>query len=138
MDKVIVLLIIVAAILYTVTVILIVNAKNKLKNYDECTGTIKSIYENASALRVGSKGHEAVSPVVGYTVGGADYEFTGNYYSTSMKVGQEVKVLYKRDDYSKAAIKAGVYLAPIITGVLAAAFTLPIIICIVLTAKGIV
>lgn len=132
------LLIIVTAVLYIVTGILIVNAKNKLKGFNECTGTITRFYENTSALRVGNDARRAVSPVVSYFVNGRGYEFIGNYFSTSMKIGQPVNVLYSKDDFSKATIKTGVYIAPIITGGLAVSFTLPIIICLVLKAKGII
>jgi len=55
-----------------------------------------------------------------------------------MKVGQEVKVLYNKEDNSKATIKTGIYFAPIITGGLTLLFILPIIIYLVLKSKGII
>ena len=125
-------------ILFVVTLIFIVNGNNKMNKYNECTGTIVRFYENTSELRVGSYETKAVSPVVSYSVNGRTYEFTGNYYSTSMKVGQEVKVLYNKEDNSKATIKTGIYFAPIITGGLTLLFILPIIIYLVLKSKGII
>lgn len=125
-------------ILFVVTLILIVNGNNKMNKYNECTGTIVRFYENTSELRVGSYETKAVSPVVSYSVNGRTYEFTGNYYSTSMKVGQEVKVLYNKEDNSKATIKTGIYFAPIITGGLTLLFILPIIIYLVLKSEGII
>lgn len=125
-------------ILFVVTLILIVNGNNKMNKYNECTGTIVRFYENTSELRVGSYETKAVSPVVSYSVNGRTYEFTGNYYSTSMKVGQEVKVLYNKEDNSKATIKTGIYFAPIITGGLTLLFILTIIIYLVLKSKGII
>lgn len=125
-------------ILFVVTLILIVNGNNKMNKYNECIGTIVRFYENTSELRVGSYETKAVSPVVSYSVNGRTYEFTGNYYSTSMKVGQEVKVLYNKEDNSKATIKTGIYFAPIITGGLTLLFILPIIIYLVLKSKGII
>ena len=125
-------------ILFVVTLILIVNGNNKMNKYNECTGTIVRFYENTSELRVGSYETKAVSPVVSYSVNGRTYEFTGNYYSTSMKVGQEVKVLYNKEDNSKATIKTGIYFAPIITGGLTLLFILLIIIYLVLKSKGII
>lgn len=125
-------------ILFVVTLILIVNGNNKMNKYNECTGTIVRFYENTSELRVGSYETKAVSPVVSYSVNGRTYEFTGNYYSTSMKVGQEVKVLYNKEDNSKATIKTGIYFAPIITGGLTLLFILPIIIYLVLKSKGLI
>lgn len=125
-------------ILFVVTLVLIVNGNHKMHKYNECTGTIVRFYENTSELRVGSYETKAVSPVVSYSVNGRTYEFTGNYYSTSMKVGQEVKVLYNKEDNSKATIKTGIYFAPIITGGLTLLFILPIIIYLVLKSKGII
>lgn len=127
---------IVPIVLFIVTLILIVNGNNKMNKYNECSGTIVRFYENTSELRVGSYETKAVSPVVSYSVNGKTYEFTGNYYSTSMKVGQEVKILYNKADHSKATIKTGIYFAPIIMGGLTLLFILPIIIYAVLKSKG--
>lgn len=127
---------IVPIVLFIVTLILIVNGNNKMNKYNECSGTIVRFYENTSELRVGSYETKAVSPVVSYSVNGKTYEFTGNYYSTSMKVGQEVKILYNKEDHSKATIKTGIYFAPIIMGGLTLLFILPIIIYAVLKSKG--
>lgn len=127
---------IVPIVLFIVTLILIVNGNNKMNKYNECSGTIVRFYENTSELRVGSYETKAVSPVVSYSVNGKTYEFTGNYYSTSMKVGQEVKILYNKEDHSKATIKTSIYFAPIIMGGLTLLFILPIIIYAVLKSKG--
>ena len=67
---------------------------------------------------------KAISPVVRYSVGGRQYEFVGNYYATTMKIGDRVEVLYNRQDASKARLKKGCYLAPGITGAIAAVFIL--------------
>lgn len=130
--------VLVPIILLVVTLVLIVNGNNKMNKYNECTGIIVRFYENTSELRTDSYETKAVSPVVSYSVNGRTYEFTGNYYSTSMKVGQEVKVLYNKEDNSKATIKTGIYFAPIITGGLTLLFVLPIIIYLVLKSKGII
>lgn len=130
--------IVVPAILFAVTVVLILNYYNKINRYNECTGIIVRFYENTSELMLGAYETKAVSPVVSYSINGRTYEFTGNYYSTSMKVGQEIKILYSREDNSKATIKTGVYFAPIITGGLTFLFILPIIIYGVLRSKGII
>lgn len=130
--------VIVPAVLLIVTIALVANGYNKTKKYNECTGTIVRFYENTSELRVGSYESKSISPVISYSVSGKTYEFTGNYYSTSMKVGQEVKVLYNKEDNSKASIKTGIYFAPVITGGLALLFILPLIIYAVLKSKGII
>lgn len=129
---------IVPLVLLVVTVILINNANSKMKNYNECRGTIVRFYENTSQLRVSSYENKAISPVISYTVNGKTYEFIGNYYSTSMKVGQQVNVLYSKSDCSKATIKTGVFFAPIITGGLTVLFILPIVIYVILKSKGII
>lgn len=137
-DLLLKLYIIVPVILLVVTIILIVNANNKMAKYDVCQGTIIKFYENTSELRVGSYETKAVSPVVSYTVNGKSYEFIGNYYSTTMKVGQQVDVMYSKTDVSKATIKTGLYFGPAITGGLTILFILPIIIYIVLKSKGLI
>lgn len=130
--------IVVPAVLLVVTLVLIVNGNNKVNKYNECSGTIVRFYENTSELRVGAYEAKAVSPVVSYSVNGNTYEFIANYYSTSMKVGQEVKVLYSKEDNTKATIKTGIYFAPIITGGLTLLFVLPIVMYAVLKSKGII
>ena len=112
----------VAVILVVVTVVLSVKGSAKLKNNLECTGTIVRFYENTSQMFRGDYEHKGISPVISYTVNGQTYEFIGHYYDTTMKVGKQVKVLYDRNDCTKATIKTGVYLAPIITGSLTVLF----------------
>lgn len=129
---------IVPIILLVVTILLVFNCKNKINRYNECVGTITGFYENTAETRLGSYENKAISPIVSYTVNGKSYEFIGKYYSTTMKVGNEVNVMYDKDDVSKATIKTGLYFAPIITGALTLLFTLPIIIYIILTSKGII
>lgn len=137
-DLLIKLYILVPAILLVITIGLIVNLNIKIAKYKVCQGTIIGFYENTSELRVGSYEKKAVSPIVSYTVNGHTYEFVGNYYSTSMNIGQQVNVMYSKADASKATIKSGLYFAPAITGGLTILFILPIIIYIVLKSKGLI
>lgn len=128
---------IVPLILLVITVLLIISGTNKLKQYGECTGTIVGIFENTSGPFVDA-GEKRVSPIVSYSVNGQNYEFIGNYYSTNMVVGQEVKVLYNKDNHAKASIKTGIFFAPIITGALTIVFIIPIIIFVVLKSKNMI
>lgn len=129
---------IVPIILLAVTIFLFFNCKNKINRYNECVGTITGFYENTTENRVGSYENKAISPVISYSVNGHSYEFIGNYYSTTMKVGNEITVMYEKDDASKATIKTGLYIAPIITGSLTLLFILPISIYVILKNKGII
>lgn len=129
---------IVPVILLTVTVFLLRNCKNKAAHYNECPGIITGFHENTAETRLGSYETKAISPVVSYTVAGRSYEFIGKYCSTAMKVGDEVPVMYHKDDASKAAIKTGVYFGPIVTGALALLSLLPIVICSILKSKGLI
>lgn len=129
---------IVPLILLTVTIGLVVSRTNKMKRFNECVGVITGFYENTLETRVGSYETKAISPVVSYSVNGEKHEFIGNYYSTNMKVGNRVNVLYDKNDCSKATIKNGLHLAPIITGGLTVLFIFPIIIYCVLKSKGII
>lgn len=120
-----------------VPVILGVNSSQKLKTYSECTGTIVRFYETTAPGKVDPDEHKTVSPVISYTVDGKNYEFIGNYYSTDMKVGQEISILYHNEDHSNATIKKGLYVAPIILGALTLLFTLAYGICVILNSKDI-
>ncbi len=48
-----------------------------------------------------------VSPIISYTVHGKKYEIVGTSYSTNIKIGQNVAILFDEDDPSKAIIKKG-------------------------------
>ena len=52
-----------------------------------------------------------------------------------MKVGQEIKVMYHNEDPSNATVKTGLYVAPMIVGMLALTFTLFYIIWIIFRKK---
>lgn len=109
-------------ILWGVTIFLIMRGRNKIKNCNECMGTIvdfhitKPLFSKPGQLL-------AISPIVLYVVNGQRYQFYGNYYASTMKVGQEIKVLYNKYNFSKATIKTGLYFAPLVTSVLAFVFT---------------
>ena len=128
----------VTAILFVVTIALAANAVKKKNNYSVCKGTITGFHENSSEAVLGEYEASSVAPVVQYTVDGKTYEFIGKYYSTSMKVGGQVDVLYNPADVSIATIKAGVNFAPIITGSLTVVFFIISILFFVLRKKGIV
>lgn len=102
-----------------VTVALIVHGTRKVKSCNECTGIIEEFHETRTPAY--EPGKVMVSPVVSYTSNGRHYEFVRNYYSTWMKVAQEITILYDSEDPSKATIKKGLYFAPMITGILALA-----------------
>lgn len=137
LDMIYLLLVVVSMILLAVTVILVMNSYKKLKNYNECTGVIVKFYEATSPASA-DFGEKAISPVVSYTVSGKNYEFIGNYCSTSMKVGQEIKILYNKDNPAKATMKAGLYFAPIVTGALALLAIIALVIFVILKSKGII
>ena len=112
----------VAAVLLIVTIILVSNGSKRIKNTNECTGVITGFYTDTSNMFLDDYERRRISPIISYTVEGKSYEFVGNYYDTTMKEGQNVKVLYDKEDCTKASIKTGVYLAPIITGALTVLF----------------
>lgn len=127
---------IIPTILFVVTVILSVNSSMILKTYHKCTGTIVGFCETTAPGNMDSDANKTISPVVSYTVDGEDYEFIGNYYSTSMKVGQEITALYHNEDPSNAIIKSGLYVAPAVLGALTLFFTLFYVALIILRRKG--
>ncbi len=129
---------IVPIILLIVTIGLSVNAYKKLNNYIECKGTIIGFYENTSRGRLSSDQYKKISPIVTYDIDGKKYEFKSNFGTSSMKVGDAVKVMYSEDDYSKAVIKTGLSFAPIITGSLCFFFTIACVILFIIKSKGLI
>lgn len=111
------------AILLIVTLILVQKAFKKVDNSIQIEGTI---------IRFDGR----VRPIVSYNIDGADYVFVGNYRTSLMRIGQKIQILYDLEDHSKATIKAGLYLAPIITGGIALLFLLPGIVMLVLASGG--
>lgn len=137
LNLIFVILIAVFAVLLTVTVALVLYGSRKRKNYNEATGVIVKFRVGTSpaASEIGEK---RFSPIVSYTVNGQNYEFVGNYCSTGMKAGQKIDLLYNPEEPSKAIIKKGLYVAPMITGALTLMVVLAIAILLVLKSKGIV
>ena len=101
-----------------ITIILYIHSIRKLKIYKETEGTIIDFKENTMKMRLNSYENKAISPVVSYRVGENEYEMLGNYYSTSMKKGDKVKILYNIENPSKSTIKNRLYLAPLILSIL--------------------
>lgn len=128
-------LLVVSLILFIVTVILLVSANSKKKDSYECTGIIVDFYKSNTLADFNSSRTYTISPIVSYSVDGKTYEFIGSFYSTNMKVGQEVKVLYNKDNPADAAVFSGLNLAPIITGLIALVFLLPPIVYFLLKTK---
>lgn len=129
LNMILVLLVIVFLILLSVTIVLIINGSRKLKSYDECEGTIEELREYRTMHQ--KSGERSFSPIISYTVNGQKYECVGNYGSTSMKIGQKISVLYDPEEPSKTTVKAGVYVAPLITGILSLACALALIIVVI-------
>lgn len=117
-------LFVVALLLLVITFILIARTKKAQRDCCVCVGWIVGFQHSASENMLDDYETEAISPVVRYSVGGRQYEFVGNYYATTMKIGDRVEVLYNRQDASRARLKKGCYLAPGITGAVAAVFIL--------------
>lgn len=109
-------------VLGTVSICLLVNTRNKIKDFKETKGKIVKFYENDSELRVGTDAVKAVSPVVVYSVDEQEHQFIGRYCTSSMKVGDTVGVLYDPEQPDRAVMKHGLYFAPLITGILALVF----------------
>ena len=131
-------LLVVAIVLVAVTVVLAINGTKKHATYRECTGTIIGFYKNSSEGAVGSYEGVSISPVVEYNVDGNKYEFIGKFYSTNMKIGQSITVMYNPNNPSVASIKNGVIFAPIITGILAIILLIPVIVYYIIKSRGLV
>lgn len=136
-EIIFVLLFITVLVLFIVTLFLVDKKKNTLKDYGSCTGLIIGFDKNTTETRLGDYESEAISPIIFYTVDGQKRQLVGNYYSTNMKRGQIVELLYDKNDPSKVVIKKGLWLGPVITGSLAAFFCLSLIVCSILNYLGV-
>lgn len=116
--------VVVAAIVFVVDL----NAQN---NSEECVGTIVGFDIDVS----GADGDISKFPIVSYSVNGQDYKFVSNYYSSSMEAGDDVEVLYDRDNWSDATIKSGLFFIPIVFGIIAIVFGIVAIVMIVVRRK---
>ena len=95
---------------------IIKTVKYKIK-YIEVEGTIVNFYENTSEMRINQYEHKAISPIIAYEVDKKQYEFVGNYYSTSMKKGNKIKIIYNPQNPKQVKIKSGLYFASIILSI---------------------
>lgn len=128
---------IVPLILLIVTVIFSVGAVKKNNNYTKGIGTIISFHEERSEAKITEDANRVISPVISYEVNGTKYEFIGTYYTNSMKIGDNIEIMYDANNPGNATLKAGLLVVPIITGGLTLLFGLGYIILIVLKSKGI-
>ncbi len=135
MEILIKLFIIVPIILYLVTARLVANSVHKLKNYHECMGTIVRFEQKKPLLGSSPEWSSSRTPIIAYTVNGKTYEFFTDYFSSTMKVGKKIRILYSNEDFSKATVKAGLYTIPIVTGSLAVGFTIAYVVAFILWNK---
>ena len=102
---------IIPTIFLIITIILIIKLLKRNKEYVESVGIITDFYKNTSEMFLDDYETVAISPVITYEVNGTKFEFIGNYCSTTMKVGDKIKIMYKRNNPKKATTKQGLILA---------------------------
>lgn len=127
-NTIFIILIVVSVILVLTTVALVGLAFNRFKNYAECEGTITGFHESSAETAVSEYENVAISPIVEYEVNGKKYTFIGKYFSTSMKVGDKVKVAYNPSNVSEATIEKGLLFAPLVTGAISIVLLIGVII----------
>ncbi len=124
-------------IFFVVTIFLLRNSMKKLRSYQECTGTIIRFCKNTTPRSAGLQHHHyGLSPVIAYKAQGKTYELVGNYYSSWMKVGQEIRIMYHGEDPAQATVKKGLYTAPLVLACLTVGFTGVWVLLIVLRQYG--
>ena len=138
-NLIILLFAVVSAILFAITIGLVVRQRYKNKSHNECTGIIVDfLYSSDYMIGDPRRDKFTISPVVSFSVDGEEYKFIGSYCTRSMKAGQQVPVLYNKKDPTIASLKPGLHVAPIITGVLAFGLILPVVVFVVLRHEGII
>lgn len=99
-----------------VTIILIIKLVRRNKKYVESVGIITDFHKNTSEIRLNDYETEAISPIITYEVNGTKFEFIGNYYSTNMKVGDKIKIMYKTSNPKEVTTKKSLNFAIVILG----------------------
>lgn len=107
---------IIPIIFLIITITLIIKLIKRNKEYVEDVGTITDFHKNTNEMRLKDYETEAISPVITYEVNGTKYDFIGNYYSTTMKVGDKIKIMYNQNNPKEATTKKGLNLAVVILG----------------------
>lgn len=107
---------IIPIIFLIITVILIIKLIKRNKKYVDGVGTITDFHKNANEMRLNDYENEAISPIITYEVNGTKFDFIGNYYSTTMKVGDKIKIMYNPNNPKEATTKKGLSLAVVILG----------------------
>lgn len=109
--------IVIPLLLLIITILLIAKLIKQKKEYKETTGTIVDFYKNTSELRLGDNEHVAIAPIIKYFVNNKEYQIIGNYYSTSMKKGDSVKIIYNLNSPNKGKVKKALELGIIILSI---------------------
>lgn len=124
---------IVVTVLLVITIYLIMNTQNTLETYSNGTGRIVGFYEKKDMYD-----EEEINtyPIISYVVDGKSYEFEASYYSSTMQMGQEIPLMYAKENHSDVIIKGGLYIAPIITGSLTLVFCIVVIVFVILKKTG--
>ncbi len=109
--------IVVPIIFLIITIILIIKLIKRNKEYIEDVGTITDFHKSTNEMRLNDYETEAISPIITYEVNGIKYDFIGNYYSTTMRIGDKIKIMYNKNNPKKVTTKKGLNLAVVILGV---------------------
>ncbi len=109
--------VVIPLLLLIITILLMTKLIKQKKECKETTGTIVDFYKNTSELRLGDNEHVAISPIIKYFVNNKEYQIIGNYYSTSMKKGDSVKIIYNLNSPNKGKVKKGIELGIIILSI---------------------
>lgn len=107
---------IVPIIFLIITIILIIKLIKRNKEYVEGVGTITDFHKNTNEMRLNDYETEAISPVITYEVNETKFDFIGNYYSTTMKIGDKIKIMYNQNNPKEATTKKRLNLAVVILG----------------------
>ena len=107
---------IIPIIFLIITIILIIKLIKRNKEYVEGVGTITDFHKNTNEMRLNDYETEAISPVITYEVNETKFDFIGNYYSTTMKIGDKIKIMYNQNNPKEATTKKRLNLAVVILG----------------------
>lgn len=99
-----------------IEIILIIKNRDYLnKNkYGVANGIIENFYKDTSSIFLNDGESYKISPIISYEVNGKPYQFVGDFYTTSMKKGDNIKILFNKENPQKAKVFVSIYFAHLI------------------------
>ena len=110
------LFLIIPIIMIFMSVVLFYTSYIKTKNYNECDARITDFHIEEDMTYVNKNNRFKIIPTIEYNVNGILYVNESRYYSSGMKKGDSIRILYDKENPNTFIVKDSIYLASFIVG----------------------